>query len=104
VKYSAGAATLVDGSTRERREIVGALRLPPPVVRRNSGDWIALGRNRLRGYQRVTGSVEASALRVLPVGVFVQVIVPSVQFLLLLLKTDEMGKGLEVLVPPGGFL
>jgi hypothetical protein len=40
----------------------------------------------------------------LPVGVLVQVIVPSVQFLLLLLKVDEMRKGLEVLVPPGRFL
>jgi hypothetical protein len=37
----------------------------------------------------------------LPVGVLVQVIVPSVQFLLLLSKVDEMRSGLEVLAPPG---
>jgi hypothetical protein len=53
-----------------------AFRLPPPIVRRDSGEWIALGRNRVRGYQRVTGRVEASALRALPVDVLVQVIVP----------------------------
>jgi hypothetical protein len=86
---------------RPRRPDLAAtapFRLPPPAVRRNSAGWIALGRNRLRGYQRVTDSVEASALRALPVGVLVRVIVPSVQFLLLQPRVDEMRSGLEVLV------
>jgi hypothetical protein len=65
---------------------------------------IALGRTLLRECHRVTGSAEARALRALPVGVSVQVIVASVQFLLLLPKVDAMREGSEVLVPPGHFL
>ena len=64
----------------------GALPASASRCQGNSVEWIALGRNRIRGYQRVWKRA------------------PTGNALNALLKVDEMREGLEVLVPPVRFL